>query len=73
MHGTPDLQDSLVPPQPAGPPGTWARRARRWGPLVGAALALHLVTCASRTLGYGLRFEPAIFACMTSDAATGVP
>jgi membrane protease YdiL (CAAX protease family) len=31
------------------------------GGLVGAALALHLVTCASRTLGYGLRFEPTIF------------
>jgi hypothetical protein len=43
----------LAPPWPAG--------AVAIGALAGSALALHLVTCASRTLGYGLRFQPDTF------------
>ena len=39
----------------------WPWGAVAIGTLAGSALALHLVTCAARTLGYGLRFEAAAF------------
>jgi hypothetical protein len=41
------------------PPWPWG--AVIIGALAGSALALHLVTSASRTLGYGLRLDPAVF------------
>jgi len=39
----------------------WPWDAAAIGALAGAALALHLFTCASRTLGYGIRFDAAAF------------
>jgi CAAX prenyl protease-like protein len=39
----------------------WPWGAVAIGGLAGSALALHLVTCAARTLGYGLRFEASVF------------
>ena len=39
----------------------WPWGAVAIGAFAGFALALHLVTCASRTLGYGIRFDPAVF------------
>jgi membrane protease YdiL (CAAX protease family) len=41
------------------PPWPWGATAV--GALAGSALALHLFACASRTLGYGIRFEPVTF------------
>lgn len=43
-----------------GAPWPWGAVAV--GALMGAALALHLFACASRTLGYTLRLDPAVFA-----------
>jgi hypothetical protein len=43
-----------------GPPWPWGAVAA--GALSGAALALHLFVCASRTLGYTVRFDPFTFA-----------
>jgi hypothetical protein len=43
-----------------GPPWPWG--AVVVGALSGATLALHLFVCASRTLGYTIRFDPPAFA-----------
>jgi hypothetical protein len=41
------------------PPWPWAGVVS--GALAGSALGLHLITCASRTLGYGVRFDVGAF------------
>ncbi len=51
----------------------WPWGAVAVGALGGAALALHLFVCASRTLGYTVRFEPAVFAAaMAYDLGANV-
>ena len=51
----------------------WPRGAVAVGALSGAALALHLFVCASRTLGYTLHFDPPVFAAaMAYDVGANV-
>jgi hypothetical protein len=53
-----------------GSPWPWGGVAV--GALGGAALALHLFVCASRTLGYAVRLDPAAFAAVAYDLGANV-